>query len=253
MPDPTPADLLASIRASYAGLATYVDCGTCTCEFDPDDPARSHISSLGFRTRFVRGRGFYFEFWTSRDPVLDEEPGLTRYVIWTEDGRLRSWWSFTGELTEHGSIEEAVAAPTGISHFVAFRVPMLLAASEAVGTALPRASDVVSLRAVDQFGEAAWELTAERDGDRVTLWVRRDPARLWRVHQRIVHTREKHERTLARMDSEGLPPDFPRPEFERELTMSTITQYFVRAPSDEAPELGFTLPDVLRDPGPPLD
>lgn len=113
-----PAEILARVDAAYAACTSYRDEGIVTTTFlSPMEFVELHP----FSTRFVRGQGFLFEFRDRR-----EEDDRDQYVVWTEKGLARTWWSKSPETDERSSLGLALAGATGVSGGSASRVPRLL-------------------------------------------------------------------------------------------------------------------------------
>jgi hypothetical protein len=222
---PPAKEILEAVRRGYATCSTYQDSGTLYCEHEHDDLAARHASWLDFRTLFVRGSGFLFEFWAPQ--LCLKGPGLDRYAIWTEDGIARRWWSLKGTIEDRDRLELAIAAATGISHCTSHRVPSMLCVPEIADTALPSESQVRSVALARQHGHEFYRLEAEHGRKRELIWIERSRMLLWRIVEVDVYTREDQERTIARMRAAGLPERrWDAVPFTGERTSQTTTLYF---------------------------
>lgn len=105
----TAREILAWAQAVYAGAPSYEDTGIVRTVFDAG--WREHDEELTFSTAFVQPERFRFEY---REPADG-----TRYVIGSEGGEVKSWWTLRPEVEiEEHSVqgEEAAEVTTTISY-----------------------------------------------------------------------------------------------------------------------------------------
>lgn len=86
VPDPslTGPEIYRRMEAAYHEAQTYLDEGRVERVLSGEPLARTQVQS--FRTAFVRGRGFRFEF---ESPFGQLDPWS--YVIWQDGSRVKSW------------------------------------------------------------------------------------------------------------------------------------------------------------------
>jgi hypothetical protein len=109
--------ILDRVSEAYASCESYHDEGVVVTTFY--NPTRR--TQRPFSTRFVRSRGFLFEFRKERG-----EEGGSQYAVWMEKGRARSWWSIRPERDDADTLGVALAGASGVSGGSAYRVPYLL-------------------------------------------------------------------------------------------------------------------------------
>lgn len=139
---PRAADVLAQVRALYAGLRSYADSGTVVNEFgsNPRDPSRE---THRFRTAFRRPRSFVFDF--------VKHGGKDRYVVWGDDQAFHSWWLTTGVQYDYPKGQGAGAFGTGSAQTKGSLVmisPLLFAGAGLSGT-------LTQVRDVEEDGKEA--------------------------------------------------------------------------------------------------
>src|SRR6185312_5356405 len=91
---PNAADVVSRVAATYRGLPAYADHGTITDHVATANGTRDYTST--FRTAFVRPSKLRFEY----DNLGDAERA---YVIWTADGRARTYWYLKPSLVHEDS------------------------------------------------------------------------------------------------------------------------------------------------------
>ena len=109
-PEPSAEEIVKRMQARYAAMESYSDEGHVVSFFESDNPFTSEKS---FSTAFVRPGHLRFQFTRHTGPLGQSDDNL--YVVWAAGKEARSWWTTTGELVTHESIERALAGPTGIS------------------------------------------------------------------------------------------------------------------------------------------
>lgn len=122
---------LSRFLARYATCSTYEDRGTCVTRSVYEDDRKPSTETLTFATLFDRARrAFRFEY---------EEPkrwgdGSKRAVIWQPGGdAARLWWNIDHSVRME-SLENAIAAQTGVSRGTAAEVPLFLLGGPLRGT-----------------------------------------------------------------------------------------------------------------------
>ena len=120
-------DLLAQSRAAYAALQSYADTGSVVNEYGTD-PAHPLKERHRFRTYFRRPRSFLFDFL---------KLGGDRYVVWSDDRAIHSWWKTTGVQYDYPKGQGAGAFSGGAAQTKGSLVmspPLLFAGAGLVGT-----------------------------------------------------------------------------------------------------------------------
>jgi len=124
---PRVEDVNESIKAAYLGCASYRDSGEVAVTITTNEERRKRTTMQRFTTAFVRPDRFRFEY---REVALVDDEG-DRYLIHSEPGLRRSWWTLRpGTVDEHSSVLRAIAGAAGVSHGVTRIVPSLLFARE---------------------------------------------------------------------------------------------------------------------------
>lgn len=133
---PTDADdILRRTAAAYAAVNTYRDEGVVsTTFFGP----RKRTERRPFSTRFDRSHGFMFEFRSRRG-----EDDWDQYVVWSEGGATKTWWSALPDRDDPESLGMALAGGTGVSRGSACRVPYLLMPELSSGKGKPRPATII--------------------------------------------------------------------------------------------------------------
>jgi cytochrome c biogenesis protein CcmG, thiol:disulfide interchange protein DsbE len=117
-PLPAPADVLARMTAAYRGLTSYADRGSITDRITNASGTRAFSST--FRTAFVRPDKLRFEY----DNLGDANHA---YVIWTADGRARTFWYLKPSLVhEDSDLADALESAASVSSTTSYVVPQLL-------------------------------------------------------------------------------------------------------------------------------
>lgn len=103
---PTAAEVVAKMKAAYAGLKSYSDSGSVLTE---DKPIGSTMitEKHSFTTRFAAPKKFRFDF---------RKQGGERFVVWSPGETFNSWWSATG-------VAEAYAQGQGVNAFAMAELP----------------------------------------------------------------------------------------------------------------------------------
>jgi peroxiredoxin/outer membrane lipoprotein-sorting protein len=115
---PAASDVLARVATTYRGLRAYADHGTITDRISTANGTREYTST--FRTAFVRPNKLRFEYDNLGSTDRD-------YVIWTADGRARTYWYLKPSLVrEDGGIADALEEAAGLSSMTSYVIPQLL-------------------------------------------------------------------------------------------------------------------------------
>lgn len=143
-------ELVARVRATYAGCAAYQDSGVVTTAFLRDRPkqVRSTVNKP-YRTAFVRPDRFRFEFAQEGVRRWNEQQRMT--VVWNELG-VRSSWTVKPGVETHATIGAPLVAATGVSGGSARNVVGLLLPGVETGDPLANAEHGELLRAASEDG-----------------------------------------------------------------------------------------------------
>jgi thiol-disulfide isomerase/thioredoxin len=153
--EPTAAEIVAKMEATYAAAKTYADRGT----------SRSPSATLAFDTTFVRGTRFKFDARNENDP----QKGL---VVWADPTHTYSRYYSPPRTTDDGpGLGVAVAVATRPSNGVLRLLVGLLdpasAPREKLGAPKLTGTEVIDDR-------PCWVITGTRDGGETTLWIDRE-------------------------------------------------------------------------------
>jgi len=164
-PLPAAADVLAQMTATYRGLHAYADRGSITDRVS--NATGTHTSSSTFRTAFVRPGQMRFEY----DNLGDAERA---YVIWTADGRARTFWYLKpGLVKEDAGLADALEAGASLSSTASYVIPQLLRPDLLDGGSV---ADLDGARVVDVEpvgGHACLHLSGALHGRATELWIDR--------------------------------------------------------------------------------
>lgn len=104
----TPEQKLKACAALYASSKTYQDSGAVETVL-----AGSNRSKRPFSTVYERDGRF---LWQYKDSRLPGGAPSHEYFVWSTDQKsFKSFWTLNGELSNHPTLAEAMAGPTGIS------------------------------------------------------------------------------------------------------------------------------------------
>jgi outer membrane lipoprotein-sorting protein len=177
----TAEEVLAKMAEAYKGCKSYEDEGEVAIKFDT--PQRQWTDRRPFKTAFVRPNKLRYEFTSKLGPML---PGpSTRYVVWADGTKIRSWWSIQPKVETFSSFNMALAGPTGVSGRSAITVPSLLFDMQRVTRLDQLASP--TLAGEEQVDSAAC-LKVEgkgRRGEPVTLWLDKEMFLIRKIFQTL--------------------------------------------------------------------
>lgn len=165
------SELVARVRAIYAGCAAYQDSGVVTTVFLRDRPKQvSSTVTKPFRTAFVRPDRFRFEFAQEGVRRWNEQQRLT--VVWNELG-VRSNWTVKPGVETHASIGAPLVAANGVSGGSARNVVGLLLPGVETGDPLANAEHGELLRAASEDGRECHVLRYSPDVAQPprTVWI----------------------------------------------------------------------------------
>lgn len=225
MSDLIPADdLLLRTARTYSELASYSDHGELTSRIESADPIQPKVTTrTRFATRWKRPDSLRFEFSTSPlSPLLDE---WTKYVVWSQAGVVRTWWTVEPRVEVGGDLQRALAGATGVSGGLACFIPMLVRGLVSQA-GLPTAP-VGFLGKECQLDGARCICIGMRSGDRVEwIWIEAESALILRHDDRSSLTRDQHERRhraiLAELDAEEASGNLDA-EVRTELRQSSLS------------------------------
>lgn len=180
---PLTADAIVSrMQSTYADCKSYRDEGEVSSVYLKKDGQQTQRKP--FKTWFVRPKLFRFEFQDQAGPGAGK---WTRYVVWADGQKIRTWWSVLARLKEFDSIESALAGPTGVSGGSAVNIPGLLMTEMQWGSGLRRLADA-KLLGTEKIGDAeCYKIDAGAKTDasrRQTLWIDRKTFLIRRLAER---------------------------------------------------------------------
>ena len=114
----TPRQILARMAATYAHCKSYRDTGSVET-YESNRVLRRLRDDLTFTTVFVRPNRFRFEY-------HENAVEFSHYVIWTDGRRVRTWWDELRCVRTPATLDDAIAAATGVSRGSSCTVPALL-------------------------------------------------------------------------------------------------------------------------------
>jgi hypothetical protein len=134
-------DIIKRVVKEHANLTTYRDNSTATVVYTSANPFTVVKQS---KVVYSGDGRFRYEYYQVGKPD-------TRYIIHRDASmKVKSWWDVTNELKEFDSIDDPLAAATGVSDQTSFIVPSLLFPDEFEGhnvfrtlTRLSRGEDTV--------------------------------------------------------------------------------------------------------------
>jgi outer membrane lipoprotein-sorting protein len=130
----TAQQIIDQTVAVYSECTSYQDAGTVVTTYTTPD--RTWSDELQFSTAFVRPDRFRFVY---KDTDLFKKP--RRYLIWRKGEEVKTWWDISPGVGTGKSLNEALAAATGVSRGSAHTVPALLLPLEVTGVRLSDLKD----------------------------------------------------------------------------------------------------------------
>ncbi|WP_099259993.1 hypothetical protein [Rhodopirellula bahusiensis] len=159
---PTASQILDRMATTYSECQTYTDSGTLTTTYLSDEGETREVKP--FATAMIRPHQFRFEFSVEGD-------SQSRYIVWRDQGQVRTWWDVGRQSKQPGSLGLGLAGATGVSGGSAHTIPALLMPREVGGRAL---TDVTKAKRGDdqQHGDhACFTIEALFSGDPITIWI----------------------------------------------------------------------------------
>ena len=163
VPLPAPGDVLARMTATYRDLHAYADRGTITDRVA--NASGTHTFSSTFRTAFVRPGQLRFEY----DNLGDAERA---YVVWTADGRARTFWYLKPSLVkEDADLADALEEGASVSSTTSYVIPQLLRPDlfDSGSVADLDAAHLVGLESI--AGQTCLHVTGALHGRATDLWI----------------------------------------------------------------------------------
>jgi len=159
--EPTAAEIVAKLEATYANVKTYTDRGN----------ARNPAATLGFETVFVRGARFKFDVRNEGDPQRG-------FVLWADPTHTYSRWYAPARTVDDGpGLGLAIAVATKPSVGVVRLLINLLSPADAPRPKLTELK-LTGIEVVDD--RPCWVITGKRDHGETTLWIDRETSVLRR-------------------------------------------------------------------------
>jgi thiol-disulfide isomerase/thioredoxin len=184
-----------------------VDQGTVTTVFSGSE---AHTSKLSFKTAFIRGRRFRFEYTSSFGSL---SYGLdNRLVIWSDFTHTYTDWSASKDLVDDGSnFMMAIGTAAGISSLSSALVPGLLQPGPGLSGFI-RVS-TASLEGAEPIAHRpCWRVSGTNlRGDPIKIWIDRDSHLLRRIE------RSHHFPTFNTITTMEYDPEAGRPVDEARL------------------------------------
>ena len=182
-------DVLARMRAAYAGCTSYQGEGTFAVTMSQGDHPLALWSHGTFSTRFARGRAFHV---TSRYAIGDGDEKLSSVMQSTSDrNRLVNFLDVKGgpKVYEYGSLEYMVEAATGATGLAASPsqyVASLLLPGEFAYMGLAGVKEVVAEAIEPVGGHFCIRLRGKtRQYDEFVIWVDKDTWMLRRLTREV--------------------------------------------------------------------
>ncbi len=211
--DPTAAEIVAKLEATYAAATSYTDHGT----------ARNPAATLSFDTTFVRSGKAIERF---RLDIRDETNPQRGLVIWADPTHTYSRWYAPARTVDAGpGLGVAIAVATKPSGGVARLLVNLLSPADAPRPRLGNLK-VINVETVDD--RPCWVITGTRDDGETTLWIDRQTFVLRRSAE------DSDTATFAPVLDEAVdvariqPPDFSD-DYAEDSTQRTALQALLNA------------------------
>jgi len=180
-------EILSAMAKAYADCTSYRDTGTVSTKFSSlgtvsaDSFGGERSNRLEFKTAFVRGGSFRFEY-----SDLDGHAAHKPYIIASDGKTVRSWWHVKPGVETAASLGMAIAGATGVSSGSAHHIPRLLL-PEIDGWPLTAVVDPRLDGEETLDGHVCLKLVARHsNGDPWTLWIDKDThlvRQLFRSHE----------------------------------------------------------------------
>jgi outer membrane lipoprotein-sorting protein len=122
----TDTQIVELANKAYANCSSYRDSGVVVTTFVSE--GRQWTAEIPFTTAFSRPDRLRLEF---KDKSLGDPPPTT--IIWSAGGDARTWRDIDPGVKTPADLGEALAAATGVSQGISYRVPSLLMPGAAWG------------------------------------------------------------------------------------------------------------------------
>lgn len=160
-------EVLANMAAAYARCSSYEDSGVAWVEFSGWP---GHVSGTWFRTSFVRGGGFRFEYEEENtESLFDRLRSPKRMVIWGDNHRAQCWWTVGGLSADTLNME--IAGATGVSDGTAHTIPRMLLPMHITGRSLSDLGDATLASIESIEGSPCFRIEGKYADQRLTIWV----------------------------------------------------------------------------------
>jgi outer membrane lipoprotein-sorting protein len=192
----TDSQIVELAERAYARCDSYRDSGVVTTTFVSED--RQWTAEIPFTTAFLRPDRLRLEF---KDKSLGDPPPTT--IIWSTDGEVRTWRDIDPGVETPADLEEALAAATGVSQGISYRVPSLLIPGAALGGPPLDLHYAVRIGDAEDEGFGCFRIRGQRirtpitlgEGERaavlrensVTLWIDKDTYLVRKVEESNVY------------------------------------------------------------------
>jgi hypothetical protein len=231
------AELLAKVKAAYAGMDHYADEGSVdTHFFDAAGKLEKNRSLKPFKTRFRRGHYFKFEF--AEQTFFGPRK---RYVVYTDFKSARSWWAVTSKTEENPKLMRILAPLGGVSESASELVPSLLMPEEALPSPLS-SQDADCDGPWDKDGQASYRLWVCRGSREVRCyWIDAQSFLLRKVETESIFGDESREeaRRLSGKIKARLGRGIPEISFQDFRTRSVSTYVPDLGPAVEDSKISF--------------
>lgn len=163
-------EILDQVQKTYDALGSYSDTGTATQRLG------SYKAIKTFKTLFVRGEGFRFEYTT--EPTAREERDWM--VVWLENERGHRFWSLTGgtDLGDLGSILDDMNAQAAGS---ATPIPRLLLGDEVPIPSIAKLADPQIVGVEKVGGVECWHVNGAFGAVGMNVWIDRSSSLIRRI------------------------------------------------------------------------
>ncbi|HVS09667.1 MAG TPA: hypothetical protein VMS76_07305 [Planctomycetota bacterium] len=200
MSEPSIAEVLSNVANVYASCRSYRDDGDVVSTIVGKPPLElRNTARQPFSTVFQRPDRFRFEF---RGMTGGSEEKWEHYVIWSEEGLTRSWWTLRPEVEIGRSIEAAIGAAAGVSKGSSCTIPSLLIGTTELRSSLPPAEAVSALIRESWNGHDCIRIDFSVYPNQVSsYWIDAASSLILRIVERTNFTAgfiEAHRRQFAR-------------------------------------------------------
>jgi hypothetical protein len=175
-PGPTAEEILGRMAKAYAECKTYRDSGVVRTVIRRDEGDLEE--ELQFDTAFVRPGRFRF--------VYSEQASgsAASYIVWRQDGDVRSWCRFARSAEPPKSLNLALAAATGVSQGVAHVIPALLLPKEIGGRKLTHLTEVWRIEDAEADDVPCFRVEGLYADSPMTIWIDKATHLVRRIDER---------------------------------------------------------------------